>query len=193
MVDGTEYGDRFFRPANAETIAWIRRFCLDSEGDTIEYITGDQDQYGNKLEKGVFELWNVATHHYQLKPARDDLVRIDLDGDGKNEIPDVIDLSELEPTQEPKTQDLPEPPRRKDEKGDLGITGLFNLTEEEIEKVLAAFSSAVRSTENPAQAIRRFTSMATRELRKAFMFGFLLGAAADTNATTEKDKPDYIG
>ncbi|MBW2673603.1 MAG: hypothetical protein JRD89_09355 [Deltaproteobacteria bacterium] len=97
MIDGTEYGDRIFRPANAGTIAWIRRFCLDSEGDRIEYITGDQDQYGNKLEKGVFELWNVATHHYQLKPARDDLVRID--EDGKNEIPDVIDLSELEPTQ----------------------------------------------------------------------------------------------
>jgi len=89
-----------------------------------------------------------------------------------------------------------EPPRRDDEKEDLDgiqpIAKTFNLSEDEAAKVLAALSSAIRNTENPAQAIERFTSLAPRELRKAFMFGFLLGATADTNAA-EKDKPDYIG
>ncbi|MBW2672650.1 MAG: hypothetical protein JRD89_04430 [Deltaproteobacteria bacterium] len=190
QIDGWAYGDGKYKPATPGLIHRIREDLQRYEGTYVDFNTEPKDTFGNPQEVGVFEIWNLAIFSYRLKP-RDGLVRFE---DGKNEIPDIIDLSELEA---PKTQNLPEPPRD-DEKAEIldgiqPIAKTFNLSEDEAAKVLAALSSAIQNTENPAQAIERFTSLAPRELRKAFMLGFLLSVAAIVNTAEKNGRPDYIG
>lgn len=68
QVDGIEYGKRTWEPVTEQTIEWIKERCLEKR-DRVEFITGSRDQFGNTLEPMTFELWNVATHHYELKPG----------------------------------------------------------------------------------------------------------------------------
>ena len=70
MIDGWAYDNEDWRPATASTIAWVIKQLEDFDGYYVDYIAGLEDRYGNKLEPNTFDIWNLAIHHFMLKPAK---------------------------------------------------------------------------------------------------------------------------
>jgi len=146
------------------------------------------------LENELFSYWDDMGDR-----RKECIVEVELAE--KPELPDVIEVPDLPKSpssDERKTQNLTELPSPDEQKTEFEsdkigeLARLFNLDRTDAEKVLATLTSAIEATENPREAIERFTRPAGSELKKAFALGFLLAEAANRSAA-EPERPNYIG
>ena len=67
QIDGWEYIDEEWQEADDKVIEWV----LDQLKGKYEYYIcfnfGERDIFGNKLQKGIFDLY-CTTQHYLLRP-----------------------------------------------------------------------------------------------------------------------------
>jgi hypothetical protein len=71
QTDGWEYDREDFRIANKDIIDWVIEQLKRFDGYKILYNEGDRDVFTNKLEKGAFEIYDMAIEDFEMKPSHE--------------------------------------------------------------------------------------------------------------------------